>query len=329
VPPDARKLKPFAHRLALGVLQVVVTVAVTVFIVQRVGLGLDDLAGLDVGAWRPHGPLFLLSCASLLAGYVASAWIWARMVADMGGVRLPLLLASEVWLVANLGRYVPGKLWQIAGLAVLARQRGVPVAVSTAAAVLGQAVSLGGAALVGTAALAGGGSSFGPWSVVFLGVLAVLIAVALVPPLQRRAVALWFRLAGHPDGTLATSTLMTLGWLVLYTLNWILYAGAFLVLAKSFGLPGPPIAVASAFAAAYVLGYAMIFAPAGIGVREGFLVLFLSPLMGAGPAGALSIIARLWTTAVELLPAAALWALHVRRTLAPPVTGPLEPPGAA
>jgi hypothetical protein len=303
-------------------------VAVTVFIVRRVGLGLDDLAALDAGAWRPRWGLFLLSCAALLAGYVASAGIWRRMVADMGGPRLPLLLAGEIYLVANLGRYVPGKLWQIAGLAVLARQRGVPVALSTAAAVLGQAVALGGAALVGTAALAGQGERFGVWSGVLLGGLVLLIGVALVPSMQRRAVGLWFRLAGRGGEAVTTSAGATVAWLVLYTLNWILYAGAFLLLVRSFALPGEALVVASAFAAAYVLGYAAIFAPAGIGVREGFLVLFLSPLMGAGPAGAISIIARLWTTAVELLPAGALWLLHVRRTLAPPAAGPLEPPGA-
>ena len=329
MPQDAQKPKPLARRLALGVAQLVVTVAVTVFIVRRVGLGLDDLASLDAEAWRPRWGWFLFSCLSLLAGYVASAWIWSRMVADMGGPRLPILLASEIWLVANLGRYVPGKLWQIAGLAVLARQRGVPVAVSTAAAVLGQALALGGAAVVGAAALAGWGEPFGVWSAVLLGVLTVLIAVALVPPLQRRAILIWFRLAGNPEGAVAIPAVTTLAWLFLYTLNWILYAGAFYLLVRSFGLPGPPVVVASAFAAAYVLGYAMIFAPAGIGVREGFLVLFLSPLMGAGPAGAVSIISRLWTTAVELLPAGALWVLHVRRTLAPPVAGPIEPSGRA
>jgi hypothetical protein len=326
--PDEPKAdpKPLARRLALGVLQLAVTVAVTIFIVKRVGLGLDDLAGLDAERWRPSVGLFLLSCLALLGGYVASAGIWSRMVADMGGPSLPLGAATEVYLIANLGRYVPGKLWQIAGLAVLARQRGVPVAVSTAAAVLGQAVALGGAALVGTLALLGRGEPLGGWSVLALAILAGLVGVALVPPLQRWAIRLWFRIAGHAGETVRTSPATTLGWLVLYTLNWILYAAAFLLLVRSFALPGPAAVVGSAFAAAYVLGYAAVFAPAGIGVREGFLVFFLSPVMGVGPAGVVSILARLWTTVLELLPAGVLWLLHVRRTLAPPVGDPAEPP---
>jgi hypothetical protein len=73
------------------------------------------------------------------------------------------------------------------------------------------------------------------------------------------------------------------------------------------------VPVASAFAAAYVLGYAMIFAPAGLGPREGFLIAFLTPHVGAASAGVIAVVARLWTTVVELLPAGAFWLAHLAR----------------
>ena len=41
---------------------------------------------------------------------------------------------------------------------------------------------------------------------------------------------------------------------------------------------------------------------AGIGVREGALIFFLNPMLGAGGA-VVAVVARLWTTVVELLPA--------------------------
>jgi hypothetical protein len=37
-------------------------------------------------------------------------------------------------------------------------------------------------------------------------------------------------------------------------------------------------------------------------VREGFLILFLDPILGAG-AAVLAVVARLWATLVELVPA--------------------------
>jgi uncharacterized membrane protein YbhN (UPF0104 family) len=310
-----RQPQPRARRALLLVLQLLLTALVTVFIARRVGLGADDLATLDVAAWRPRWGWLALSCVVLLGGYVMSAAIWRGMVVDLGGPKLALVRASETYLVANLGRYLPGKVWQIAGLAVLALRQGVPVAVSTAAAVLGQALALGGAALVGAGAFWARDVSLGPWSLVFLASAVVLVLLVLIPPLQRRALGVWFKLAGHAELSAGASGITMLACLVLYALNWVVYGGAFWIFVRSFELPGPAVLIASSFAAAYVLGYAALFAPAGIGVREGFLVVFLSPAMGAAPAAAVSILARVWTTAVEVIPAGTLWMMHVGRTM--------------
>jgi hypothetical protein len=86
------------------------------------------------------------------------------------------------------------------------------------------------------------------------------------------------------------------------------------VLCISLGLDASPVPIASAFAASYVLGYLMIFAPAGLGPREGFLIALLTPYFGVGPSGVVAVIARLWTTAVELVPAGLFWAGWVSRT---------------
>ncbi|MBW3533768.1 MAG: flippase-like domain-containing protein [Gemmatimonadetes bacterium] len=296
------------RRLLLRAVQLALTALVTWWILDRVGLTLDALSGVDLAAWRPSWTLLLLSCVALALGYVASGLIWGRMVRDLGGPRLAPLDAVSVYMVANLGRYVPGKLWQIAGLAVLARRRGVPAAVATAAAVAGQAVALAGATVVGFGAIVAGPPPlrrFTPW--VAAGVVLVVALVA-VPALSRRSARVWFRLTRTdlPEGV-EPGGADGLRWLALYTLNWGLYALAFWLLVRSFGLPGSPLVVAPAFAAAYVLGYAVLFAPAGIGVREGFLVALLAPVMGTVPAGVLAGLARLWTTGVELLPAAAFW----------------------
>jgi uncharacterized membrane protein YbhN (UPF0104 family) len=82
---------------------------------------------------------------------------------------------------------------------------------------------------------------------------------------------------------------------------------AFQTLATGLGLPMSFGLAVSAFAAAYLLGYVAIFAPAGLGVREGFLVAFLGPALGPGPAVALATAQRVWMTAVEVLGAALAW----------------------
>lgn len=273
---------------------------------DRVGLGLADLRGLDASAWKPQPLWFLLSCALLLLGYLASAALWGRMVQDLGGPPLPALEAVRVFMVANLGRYLPGKVWQIAGLAVLAKRRGVPAGTAMGAAVMGQGIALVAALLVGMGALLSGPEDVRRWGLPGAAVVVAATGLVLVPRIFRSSMGVWFRLA-RQDAPAGLGSVHALRWLLLYTANWALYAFSFWVLAASFGHRGDVLPVASAFAAAYVLGYVMIFAPAGVGVREGFLVAFLTPYLGVGPAGALAVMARLWTTAVELLPAAAFW----------------------
>ena len=57
-----------------------------------------------------------------------------------------------------------------------------------------------------------------------------------------------------------------------------------------------------AFAVSYVAGYLAIFAPAGAGIREGFLMVLLQPVMATEAALVFAVITRLWTTTLELIP---------------------------
>ena len=86
---------------------------------------------------------------------------------------------------------------------------------------------------------------------------------------------------------------------------------AFWILARSLGFDLTLLEGVPAFPAAYLAGYVMLFAPAGAGVREGMLVVFLGPVLGAG-AGVLALVARLWTTIVEVVPALALAGGYLR-----------------
>jgi uncharacterized membrane protein YbhN (UPF0104 family) len=190
----------------------------------------------------------------------------------------------------------------------------VPARIATGAAVLGQGLGMVAAALIGVVTLLGAGPTYRRLGAWILGGLAVMGVVALVPPVLRRITGLWFRLARtEPPEGLRVGPSLVIRWGTLYVVNWIVYALSFWILVKSFDLPGSLAETGPAFAAAYVLGYVAIFAPAGIGVRESFLTVFLGPVMGAGTAATLAVIARLWSTGVEVVPAGALWGRRLGR----------------
>ncbi len=296
-------------RFGLRFLQVGLTVVVTWFIFDRIGVDLARLGTLNPDEWRPRPGLFLSSCVVLVLGYLWSASMWGRLVRDLGGPSLLLGTSVRVFMVANLGRYVPGKVWQIAGLAYLAKREGVQAGVATGAAILGQGIAILAATLVGMGTLFGADQFWRELGWVGLiagiGIALSIIAAVVIRPVFRRVVAFWFRLTrtDPPDNGLGSGN-AGLRWLALYVVNWGIYATAFWLLYLSFGEWRTFLQVGPAFAAAYVAGYIAVFAPAGAGIREGVLVVLLQPIMAREAAVVLAVIARLWTTVVELIPAA-------------------------
>ena len=294
--------------------QLALTLLVTVFIVDRLGPGLRTLASTAPAQIDLHWGWISTSCVVLLAGYFFSAWIWGRMVRDLGGPAVPSRDAIRIYMVANLGRYLPGKLWQIAGLAYLARDRGVTAPIATAAAVVGQAVSLAGAMLIGLIALGAAGPDLARWApLAAVATLAVGVVVT-VPTIFRPLLRLLLRFVpGETPEEIPIGASEGIRWLALFTLNWAGYALAFSFLVRGLSLPGNPLEVGPAFAASYVLGYLVLFAPAGLGIREASMVAFLSPIMGPSGAALAALTSRVWTTVVEVVPAGAFWLAGVGR----------------
>jgi uncharacterized membrane protein YbhN (UPF0104 family) len=58
--------------------------------------------------------------------------------------------------------------------------------------------------------------------------------------------------------------------------------------------------VVAAYAAAYAAGFLALLTPAGLGVREGVLVVALAPVLPAGPALVVALVSRVWMMLVEL-----------------------------
>ncbi len=310
VPRTARSFK--AGKLLL---QLVLTALVTWFILRAIGLDLQAFRTLDLSLWTLRWPLLALSCLMLLAAYAYSAALWGVMVREIGVYEVGLVASLRAFFTANLARYVPGKLWQVASLAYLARREGVPSGTATGAAVLGQAFALAGATLIGAGVLVGGelGPGFGGGWVA--AVLLVLLVAATFPAVLRGVLALWFRLArAEVPGGFRPDQAFGVRWLGLYAVAWVLQGLAFWMLVRGFGLDLGVFHGVVAYSAGYALGYVAVFAPAGIGVREGFLIAFLGPILGSVDAAAAAVMARLWSTAMELLLALALAGGYLRST---------------
>ena len=253
------------------------------------------------------------SALYVLLAYVILIETWRRTVTAWGG-SLPWQRAARIWFVSNLGRYIPGKVWQIGAMGVMAQDAGVSAVAATGSALVVNLVNL--LAGLGVVLVTGARSLDHPRAAVVLGA-ALVLGLGFAPRLVHVASRVASRALGRalevpplPPGSVAIA-------LAGCTLAWILYGLAFRSLVASVlgGVDGGASSYVAAFTGSYLAGYIALFAPGGIGVRELSLVSALRRLglAAGGGAGVVVLASRIWLTVLEVLPGALFLAASALR----------------
>jgi uncharacterized membrane protein YbhN (UPF0104 family) len=222
---------------------------------------------------------------------VGSAFIWVDILRRLGAV--PQRGWAGIFLQAQLGKYVPGSLWQYAGRTGLARAYGLPMRLVAKSLPIELCATTYAAASFSTLLL-------GWWGV--LGTVALLGAA-------------WYagsRLRGDRRGV-RTAARVT----VLYAAMWPFMGASFWLTARAFvHVPFGDLPVyIGTFAAAWVVGLLAIYAPAGLGVREAVIVGLLRGKIGSADALVVAAASRAVFTLVDLLAAG----VAIRRRTPPDV----------
>ena len=289
-----------SRRWGVAVVKVAIAIALTWLILRAAGFRLAEAgASVDWTLLQPDIPVLLLSVGALFAAFALQARLWAWLLTHFGGPSVRLGVATAMILVANMGRYIPGKVFQLAGLALLAKREGVSGVQAGVAAVTGQVLNLLAAALVGGwATYAAGSISEG---IGLAAGLAVVFAVAvLVGAGGAERVLHWLLRRGGHEADVALPGRKVLGLcLAGYIVGWAVYGLAFFWLTRGAGLDVPLVTAITAFSGAYFVGYISLV-PGGIGVREGGLALLLAPVLGPHSL-MLAGLQRVWITVGELL----------------------------
>ena len=247
-------------------------------------------------------PAPLVVSVLLLATYmVARALLW-HLLTLMLHTAIPGPRAVTAWLVSQLGKYLPGKVFLYAGRVLFYVREGRQVGPVT----LGFTVELIGtfAASFLTVLLAlatGSLADVGDYRWVFAGALVALL-VLLHPASLSAAVRVVARVIRRPPVDVPLTYPQTLSFVALYVVTWGVFGVAFFFLVRSIYPIEPEsiLALAAAFSFASMVGMLAIVVPSGLGVREGLLVVFLSTLMPVPVAILVSLLARVWFTVVEL-----------------------------
>nr|WP_240546322.1 lysylphosphatidylglycerol synthase domain-containing protein [Paenibacillus artemisiicola] len=315
--------------MASPALKVALVALVVFFVVRNVPLKLSDMESfLAHASVQFYASMLVFSFFLML-----QAGIWVLIVNAAGaeavrrkaGVRLGLLQGLRIFIDSQFAKYLPGGFWNYAGRVVLASRAGVPLDAQLSSIVYENVllvsaalcyalillVSLNIAPVLCIVAVL---AAFALAYVYYdrsLALVRRLFAVASRWRLLRRAAAKFSAIAGTnasdavPEGEAGTGAVLSrnrfFGYLICFLGSHFIMGIAFWMLTNSFGRGSIGIAYAAGtFATAWLLG---LFSPlpGGLGVREGFLVYFLSLRLGAETALYISVIARLWNMMAEVM----------------------------
>jgi hypothetical protein len=319
-------MKPWIRRWAWPVSKVLLCVAILTAIGWQFWRDLHH-EGLQALTLQPG---WLVASAFLyLAGMGFSAWYWYRLL-WIFGEKPALLPALRAYYLSQLGKYLPGKAWALMMRGALIAGPHTRLGVAVIATFYEVLTMMASGALLAAVLLVINPPVLVSETVhpAWLGLLLLVVCgVPLLPGVFNRLVGRLaqrfqkvesFRLPRLRSMTLMLGLTMTSG-------VWV-FNGLSLWAMVQAVLPEPPalsFEVWSRFAAilalAYVGGFVAVAVPGGLGVREWVLDRFLAPELSAGRGSLESatvvivILLRLTWTAAELLLAAALWWLPVKK----------------
>jgi len=310
--PKSKYKKPL-----LTAVKVILTVVIIYFLYYQVSKHWQEIKEHD---WSIDYILVIISVlVALLALFVFSI-IW-RLIIRGFGHDIGCSKAFRIFYLSNLGRYIPGKIWQLFGILYLTAKEKIPPETAGASFVLTQMFAIPASflvfivsaqleprILVDRVALLGDNTAY-----LFAAVMILLsVFIVMKPNLILKWVNVVLRKMSRSEVTFRLDKIVAIKIFLGYCIAWILYGIAFWLFINSV-IKSDSLSLTAAigiFNASYQIGYLVLFAPGGFGPRELVMGVMLTPFLGP-VAMAAAILSRIWAIVVESI--AALAALIIKK----------------
>lgn len=273
------------------------------------GLDFDKLSDTSYNWW------FLLAALPFsILSRVFLPYIWMKLIRTYQDIdnSNQYWQLNYVYAKAWMGKYVPGKVAWIAGKVYFAIGMGFSKTVLGITSIVDTILQLLTALLLGVVFLfiSGASSSFSTAYILFFLASSVIGLIAIYPPVFNRLLQVGYKLMKKKNledkYLLDQSSLLKIApmYFVIHALSSLpIY---FLIRATGYDLSIVELLyVSGAFIFAGAVGTLAIFAPSGIGVREGIILLFLSNVLPPEISIVIVVLLRLWSVILDVT----YWAL--------------------
>jgi glycosyltransferase 2 family protein len=204
---------------------------------------------------------------------------------------------------ADFGRFIPGKVFAYGILWLSYEKQNIPMKKIAACSVQEFITTVLAAVILSLFSIfASGITELEPYKYIFLA-LALCCFIFLYPPLLQFLMNIIFRIFKREKIILSTSFAKVIVTMLLFLLSWLVFGWSFYFFIRSLY----PLSadhyffITGAFAIASIIGAVSVFAPAGLGVREGVVIFLLSIIFSTAISSLISILSRIWMILSEIL----------------------------
>lgn len=248
-----------------------------------------------------------LAFVALLIGMACATLSWQVLVDDLGKP-IGIGRGAQIFLVGQLGKYLPGSVWAYVLQIELGRKAGLARARVFAATLFSLVVVIVAALIAGAIAVPelvaeDPRLSWLPW----LYLLLPFALVALHPRVLTAIVRFGFKILRRPRPDHPVTLGVVAKSLGLAVLSYVAYGVHLWLLADTWqGLTLGPLALCiGTMGLAMIAGLVVFLLPSGVGAREFVIIAALTPIVGIGPATAYAAVSRLMFIVADLLTAGA------------------------
>lgn len=295
----ANEKKPSKKKTIMKFVKIAFLLAVLVFMVRYFYKNWDDIKSLDMSV---NWGVFVGSMILFFIYKLTQASLW-HYITYLDHSNIKFGSAITCYLYSILGKYIPGKVFMLAARIPTYEEQGVPMRKTTICFLLENVCTMLGAGFLFLLSL-----FFFPndllsdylWAVV---VFIVVFIVCINPKIINFFLRMLGKLMKKDDMEIPFSYFQMLKVVFLFVLNWLIVGTGFYLLTCSiYPVPASQwLYVGGVYGLSVIIGLISLFAPSGIGVREGIMILGFNLIMPEEYSVVISIVSRLWITIAELI----------------------------
>ena len=287
-------MKPFSIRALVSSIGLIIGLAGMAFLLRTMWTHRDEMKdSFSHLTWSSLvGAVFF---AFMSMSYLG--WMWGRLLLRRG-YKVPRAQLVSWYYTGQLGKYVPGGVWAVVGRAEMAVRGGVPRADAYSVTGLSMFTTYSAAALC--AAL----GSLLSWERPIIGAALLLalvfgLSVYAIAPLRQRFMGLLRKVTSGTNELTAPKDMLALT--IVQVPAWIMISLSTTITAHAFGAEVGVLHMFFVSSLSWLIGFLVIGAPGGLGVRESIFTGLLSASIGTSTALSLAVASRMIFVSVDFL----------------------------